>query len=94
MFLDTFDYWDPNTFDGRTFGYYNPAKFRITKQKLTFNMNTDTWNPGRARRTAGRILDALANRSERAQYFCERFWGPIVGVEEAYIWMRCIKPEA
>lgn len=92
VFLDTFDYFDPNTFDGRTFGYYHPAKFRIVHQRLTFNMNSDSFVPGRARRVAGRIIDALANRSERAQYYCERFWGPLVGLEEAYIWMRAIKP--
>jgi SAM-dependent methyltransferase len=91
MLLDTFDYFDPETFDGRAFGYYHPAKFRMVKQRLTFNMNTDTWMPGRLRFAAGRILDQLANRSERAQYFCERFWGPLVGIEEAHIWMRAIK---
>lgn len=92
VMLDTFDYFDPNTFDGRTFGYYHPAKFRIVRQRLTFNMNADTWVPGRARRVAGRILDALANRNERAQYFCERFWGPLAGIEEAHIWLRALKP--
>ena len=91
VFLDTFDYFDPGTFDGRVFGYYHPAKFKIVKQRLNFNMNADTWLPGRGRRIAGRVFDALANRSERAQYVCERFWGPWVGVEEAQIWMRTIK---
>lgn len=91
MLLDTFDYFDPETFDGRAFGYYHPAKFRMVKQRLTFNMNTDTWMPGRLRFAAGRILDQLANSSERAQYFCERFWGPLVGIEEAHIWLRAIK---
>lgn len=91
ILLDTFDYFDPSTLDGRVFGYYHPAKFRIVKQRLYFNMNADTWLPGRGRRVVGRIVDALANRSERAQYFCERFWGPLIGIEEAQIWMRAIK---
>ncbi|MGE5597265.1 MAG: class I SAM-dependent methyltransferase [Hyphomicrobiales bacterium] len=92
VYLDTFDYFDPSTFDGKAFGYYHPAKFRIVRQYLTFNMNTDTFVPGRARRIAGAVIDALANRSERAQYYCERFWGPLVGLEEAHIWMCAIKP--
>lgn len=91
VMLDTFDYFDPSTFDGQNFGYYNPAKFRIVKQRLTFNMNADTFMPGRARRVAGRIFDALANRSERTQYYCERFWGPFAGMEEAHIWLRALK---
>jgi SAM-dependent methyltransferase len=91
VFLDTFDYFDPGTFDGRTFGYYHPAKFRIVRQRLTFNIDSDTFVPGKVRRVAGSIFDALANRSERAQYYCERFWGPLVGIEEAHIWLRALK---
>jgi SAM-dependent methyltransferase len=91
VLLDTFDYFDPATLDGREFGYYHPAKFRMVRQRLTFNMNADTWVPGRARQVAGRIVDALANRSERAQYYCERFWGSWAGIEEAHIWLRAIK---
>lgn len=91
LFLDTFDYFDPNTFDGRMFGYYNAAKFEMVKQRLYYNMNADTWVPNKARRIAGRLFDALANRDERAQYICERFWGQLVGMEEAQIWMRALK---
>ena len=91
IFLDTFDYFDPNTFDGRMFGYYNPAKFEMVKQRIYYNMNADSWLPNRGRRVVGRILDALANRDERAQYFCERFWGHLVGMEEAQIWLRALK---
>lgn len=92
VLLDTFEYFDPTTFDGQAFGYYHPAKFRMVRQRLTFNMNTPEGVPGRARRVFGRIVDALANRSERTQYYCERFWGPLIGMEEAHIWMRAIKP--
>ncbi|MCK9518544.1 MAG: methyltransferase domain-containing protein [Dehalococcoidia bacterium] len=92
VFLETFDYFDPNTFAGRAFGYYHPAKFQIVHRRLAYNMNSDTSVPGKARRLAGSVIDALANRNQRAQYFCERFWGPLVGMEEAFIWMRAIKP--
>ena len=91
VYLDTFDYFDPNTLDGYMFGYYNPAKFEMVKQRLYFNMNADTFLPARGRRVAGRILDALANRNERWQYYCERFWGRFCGFEEAQIWMRALK---
>ncbi len=92
VFLATFEYFDPNTFDGRAWGYYHPAKFEIIKQQLTFNMNADTWQPKWARRTACKVFDTLANYNRRAQYFCERFWGHWVGMEEGHIWMRALKP--
>lgn len=94
VFLDTFEYFDADTLSGALFGYYNEAKFRIVQRRLTFNMNSDAIIPEKARRVAGRIVDALANRSQRSQYFCERFWGPLIGIEEAHIWMRVVKPEA
>lgn len=93
VFLGTFEYFDPTTFDGHVFGYYHPAKFRIERQRLTFNMNSDEWMPDRSRRVIGRIVDALANRDSRAQYYCERFWGHFLGLEEAHIWLRAIKGE-
>jgi hypothetical protein len=43
------------------------------------------------RRVTGRILDALANRDRQHQYACERFWGPVVGMEEAHVWLRAVK---
>jgi hypothetical protein len=45
----------------------------------------------RIRRVAGLVLDALANRNRRQQYFCERFWGPVVGMEEGHVWLRVVK---
>lgn len=91
VFAETFNYFDPMTPDGAFFGYYHPAKFSIEKRILRFNMNADTWLPGRGRRFLGLIIDALANRSRRSQYVCERFWGHWFGLEEAHIWMRTLK---
>ena len=91
VYLATFNYWDPSTFDGAYFGYYHPAKFKIVKQRLMYNMNADTFLPGRGRRVIGRIVDAVANRNDRWQYFCERFWGHLLGIEECQIWMRALK---
>lgn len=92
VFLATFEYFDPNTFDGQAWGYYHPAKFEITRRRINFNMNADTFRPPTARRWVGRVLDALANRNARTQYLCERFWGHWFGMDEAHIWMRALKP--
>ncbi len=92
VFLRTFEYFDPATFAGKAFGYYQPAKFRIVKRRLSFNLNADDPEMRRRRRVAGRVFDALANRGERWMYYAERYWGPLVGIEEAYIWMRAVKP--
>jgi SAM-dependent methyltransferase len=43
------------------------------------------------RRGLNPMFHALANRSRGWQYACERFWGPIVGIEEASLVMRAIK---
>lgn len=91
VLLGTFDYFDPTTLNGYLFNYYQQAKFRIVRRRLTFNLNAEAGVEGRVRRVAGRIFDALANRNDRARYFCERFWGPLVGMEEAHIWLRAIK---
>jgi len=99
LMLATFDYFDPESLHGVLFGYYQSAKFRVVRRRLTFSLNAeapptgDPWVPGpnRARRVAGRILDSLANRSKRSQYICERFWGGLVGMEEGHVWLRAIK---
>ncbi len=44
-----------------------------------------------ARRFVNPIFDVLANRSRAAQYICERFWGPIVGIEEVDLTLRALK---
>ncbi len=98
--LATFDYFDPESVSGRFFGYYHATPFRVVRRRLTFSLNAEnplnagTWLPPqtRARRVAGRVLDALANRSRKHQHACERFWGPLVGMEEAHVWLRAIKP--
>ena len=94
VLLATFEYFDPNTFDGKVWGYYHPAKFETVKQRIDFNMNSDLWRPQRGRRILGSIFDRLANRNTRTQYVCERFWGNLVGMEEGHIWLRAIKPGA
>ncbi|MEO8541862.1 MAG: hypothetical protein ABI577_19135, partial [bacterium] len=62
-------------------------------RRINFNMNADTFQPKRGRRIIGYICDRLANRNDRAQYFCERFWGNWVGMEEGHLWLRALKPD-
>lgn len=93
VYLATFEYFDPSTLDGQLWGYYHPAKFAIVRRRLTFNMNADTRPPGPGRQLLGAVFDWLANRNERSLYFCERWWGNWVGMEEAHIWLRALKPE-
>jgi hypothetical protein len=33
----------------------------------------------------------MANRSRKSQYLCERFWGPLIGIEEAVLVLRALK---
>lgn len=93
--LETFDYFDGQTLSGEMFGYYHEAPFRVVRRRLTFSANAGdpTAIPphDRIRRVAGRTLDALANRNRRQQYLCERFWGPLVGMEEGHVWLRAVK---
>src|SRR5688572_30052085 len=73
--LETFDYFDAQTLSGEMFGYYHAAPFRVLKRRLTLSANAE--DPlkavpphSRVRRVAGRVLDGLANRDRRQQYFC------------------------
>lgn len=44
-----------------------------------------------ARRAANPMFHALANRGRAWQYACERFWGPLVGIEEVSLVLRAVK---
>jgi hypothetical protein len=33
----------------------------------------------------------MANKNRDFQYACERFWGPLVGIEEVVVTLRAIK---
>ncbi len=91
--IATFAYFDDTYFDGWAFSYYARARFRIERAKLRFTLSgrDDSVRLGWPRRVADKLFDALANRSRRWQYFCERFWGPVVGIEEAELVMRALK---
>ncbi len=94
--IATFAYFDDTYFDGAAFAYYARARFRIERAKLNFTLSGRDDNVVLAwpRRVMNLLFDVLANRNRRWQYFCERFWGPIVGIEEADLVMRATKEEA
>ena len=91
--IATFAYFDDTYFDGAAFAYYAKANFEIEHAQLNFSLtprDKDYVVP-LGRRVVGALFHALANRNRRWQYFCERFWGPIVGIEEAVLTMRAQK---
>ena len=91
--IATFAYFDDTYFDGAAFSYYSKASFRIERAKLNFTLtdrNSElllSW----PRRVVNLMFDVFANRGRRWQYVCERFWGPIVGIEEADLVLRAQK---
>ncbi len=93
--LATFDYFDDTTFDGHTFAYYSRAQFRIEKATLNFTLTDRKTNleMSLGRRVINPMLYAIANRSRSWQFACERFWGPIVGIEEAVVMLQAIKED-
>lgn len=94
--IATFAYFDDTYFDGMAFSYYAKARFRIEKAQLNFTLSgrDDNVVLSWPRKVVDALFHSLANRNRRWQYFCERFWGPIVGVEEAVLVMRALKPDA
>jgi SAM-dependent methyltransferase len=92
--IATFAYFDDTYFDGAAFSYYSPARFRIERARLNFTLSDRKAHPpsyNLARKILNPVLDAVANRSRGFQYACERFWGPLVGIEEAVLTMRALK---
>lgn len=91
--IATFAYFDDTYFDGNAFSYYSPARFRIEKAKLNFTLTDRQVDPQLSlmRKIVNPMFDAVANKGRGWQYVCERFWGPIVGIEEAVLTLRAIK---
>ncbi len=91
--IATFAYFDDTYFDGAAFSYYSPARFRIEKAKLNFTLTDRQVDPQLSlmRKIINPMFDAVANKSRGWQYACERFWGPVVGIEEAVLTLRALK---
>lgn len=91
LFIATFAYFDDTYFDGAAFSYYSKARFRIEKARLNFSIHNPDSHFSLTRRILNQLFDILANRSRKSQYLCERFWGPLVGMEEAVLVLRALK---
>jgi len=90
IFIATFAYFDDTYQEGAFFGYYSKAKFRIEKARLNFSIH-NPWGFSLQRRIMNSLVHVLANRSRNTQFLCERFWGHLVGIEEAAIVLRALK---
>ncbi|MGI8551642.1 MAG: class I SAM-dependent methyltransferase [Dehalococcoidia bacterium] len=87
--IETFSYFDPGT---NILSYYSTARYRIVYARL----HLSTIGQRRAgMRTARHFLagtvEGLANRSRSWQYRCERWWGPLIGFDEANVVLETIK---
>ena len=85
--LETFRYLE----EGHPYGYYTKVRFKVAKGRLDLLARST----GHTRRLPLRLLaglaDRLANYSQRAQTRCERWWGPLVGIEEFHVVLRAVK---
>lgn len=85
--LETFRYFDEHHY----FNFYTHARFTIAQAWLYFTTASHRPQQRWPRRLATRLLEALANASQAAQYRCERWWGPLIGIEEVHVLLRAIK---
>lgn len=91
LFIATFAYFDDTYFDGAAFSYYSKARFRIEHARLNFSIHNPDSHFSFTRRVLNQVVHILANRDRKSQYLCERFWGPLVGIEEAVLVLRALK---
>jgi len=91
LFIATFAYFDDTYFDGKAFSYYSKAKFRIESARLNFSIHNPDSHFSFPKRVMNQLVDLLANKSRGTQHLCERFWGPMVGIEEAVLVLRALK---
>lgn len=90
MCIASFAYFDDTYWEGLFYGYYSKARFRIQKARLNFSID-NVWGFSRPRRIMNFLVHVFANRSRWTQYLCERYWGPLVGIEEAAVVLGAIK---
>ena len=93
--LSTFEYFDRKTFDGGIFAYYSGIDFRRVYARLRFVAGGPKGRYAFGRRQVSALitdaLEAVANRSPYAQHLCERWWGHIFGIAEAYAVLEAVK---
>jgi SAM-dependent methyltransferase len=89
MTIETFSYFNPAS---NHLSYYSRARFTIEYARLhlsTIGMRRAGFR--RSRGVLATIVEALANRSRGWQYRAERWWGPLIGFDEAHVILRAHK---
>ncbi len=89
MTIETFSYFNPAT---NHLSYYSKARFEIVHARL--NLSTIGMRRAGFRCSRGllaMVVEAVANRSRAWQYRAERWWGPLIGFDEARVVLRAIK---
>jgi len=74
-----------------SFAISERARFEPEYARLRFITRAAKAHASPLRRLLSDILEALANHSRTAQYRCERWWGPWVGFDEAFVILRAVK---
>lgn len=87
--IETFSYFNPAT---NHLSYYSRARFEIVHARLrlsTIGMRRAGFR--RSRSLLAAAVEAVANRSRAWQYRAERWWGPLIGFDEARVVLRALK---
>jgi SAM-dependent methyltransferase len=85
--LETFRYFHHHHY----YSYYTKARFEIERARLYLLTKGRLTREPLLLKLASTIINRLANYSWRAQYRCERWWGPLIGIEEIHVVLRTLK---
>lgn len=89
--IETFSYFNP---EANILSYYSNARFRIVYARLHLStIGQRRAGMRRLRRVIAGAVEAVANRSRSWQYRCERWWGPILGIDEATVVLETVKAQ-
>lgn len=85
--IETFRYFE----EEHLCNFYTNARFKVAWARLYFTLASHWQLQGKARRLITGMMERFANGGRGAQYRCERWWGPIIGIEEIHILLRVVK---
>lgn len=85
--LETFRYFQ----EQHLCNFYTNARFKVVWGRLYVRLATLRESQWFGRRLFTNVLEGLANGGIGAQYRCERWWGPWVGIEEVHVLLRVVK---
>jgi SAM-dependent methyltransferase len=74
-----------------SFAINKRTPFELEYARLHFITAAAKGRASPLRRLLADVLEALANHSRTALYRCERWWGPWVGFDEAFVILRAVK---